>query len=65
MQQKIVRSIQNGRDYEIDKVNVLLDDGWLVVSSTFVSPYQSNNPGGDNIYAYIEYVLVREDKHYD
>ena len=50
MNQKIVRSRQNGTAKETDVINGYLKQGWVVVSSHVV---QAN----DNIYGYIEYVL--------
>ena len=50
MNQKIVRSIQNGTAKETDVINGYLKQGWVVVSSHVV-------PANDNIYGYIEYVL--------
>lgn len=50
MNQKIVRSRQNGTAKETDKINGYLKQGWVVVSSHVV-------PANDNIYGYIEYVI--------
>lgn len=50
MNQKIVRSRQNGTTKETDIINNYLKQGWVVVSSHVV-------PANDNIYGYIEYVL--------
>lgn len=50
MNQKIVRSRQNGTAREMDVINGYLKQGWVVVSSNVV-------PANDNIYGYIEYVL--------
>lgn len=50
MNQKIVRSRQNGTAKETDVINGYLKQGWVVVSSHVV-------PANDNIYGYIEYVL--------
>lgn len=50
MEQKIVRSRQNGTARETDVINGYLKQGWVVVSSHVV-------PANDNIYGYIEYVL--------
>ena len=50
MNQKIVRSRQNGTAKETDVIYGYLKQGWVVVSSHVV-------PANDNIYGYIEYVL--------
>lgn len=50
MNQKIVRSRQNGTAKETYEINGYLKQGWVVVSSHVV-------PANDNIYGYIEYVL--------
>lgn len=50
MNQKIVRSRQNGTAKDMDIINDHLKEGWVVVSSNVV-------PANDNIYGYIEYVL--------
>ena len=50
MEQKIVRSRQNGTANETDIINGYLKQGWVVVSSHVV-------PANNDIYGYIEYVL--------
>lgn len=50
MNQKIVRSRQNGSATETDVINGYLKQGWVVISSHVV-------PASGNIYGYIEYVL--------
>lgn len=50
MEQKIVRSRQNGTIGDTNVMNDYLKQGWVVVSSHVV-------PANDNIYGYIEYVL--------
>lgn len=50
MEQKIVRSRQNGTMGDTNVINGYLKQGWVVVSSRVV-------PANNDIYGYIEYVL--------
>ena len=50
MEQKVIRSRQNGETADTDIINTYLNEGWIIVSSQALS-------GHNNIYGYIEYVL--------
>lgn len=52
MEQRIVRSYQNGMIDSHEKVNILLSEGFFVAHSTVIPP------SGD-LNGYIEYVLER------
>lgn len=52
MEQRIVRSYQNGMIDSHEKVNILLSEGFVVAHSTVIPP------SGD-LNGYIEYVLER------
>lgn len=50
MEQKVIRSRQNGATNDVNTINTYLAGGWVIVSSQAL-------PGHNNIYGYIEYVL--------
>lgn len=52
MEQKIVRSYQNGMMDSHEMVNKILSEGWVIVHSIVIPPF-------NDLSGYIEYVLER------